>query len=86
MPQARIPSPSSATSPRTPTRTPACGSGSASRRRLRDGPTLTTRHCEEPLRRSNPESLHGCSLDCFAALAMTEQEFTAVAQTHAHRN
>ncbi|RTM15102.1 MAG: hypothetical protein EKK33_02710 [Bradyrhizobiaceae bacterium] len=29
------------------------------------------RHCEEPLRRSNPESLRGGSLDCFAALAMT---------------
>ncbi|RXH01319.1 hypothetical protein EAS61_06255 [Bradyrhizobium zhanjiangense] len=30
------------------------------------------RHCEEPLRRSNPESLGGTILDCFAALAMTE--------------
>ena len=29
------------------------------------------RHCEEPLRRSNPESLRGKILDCFAALAMT---------------
>ncbi|RTE92921.1 hypothetical protein D6B98_09715 [Bradyrhizobium sp. LVM 105] len=30
-----------------------------------------SRHCEEPLRRSNPESLRGKILDCFAALAMT---------------
>ncbi|MDE5442183.1 hypothetical protein GWG65_12120 [Bradyrhizobium sp. CSA207] len=29
------------------------------------------RHCEEPLRRSNPGSLRGKILDCFAALAMT---------------
>ncbi|RZN07657.1 hypothetical protein CWO91_26130 [Bradyrhizobium genosp. SA-3] len=29
------------------------------------------RHCEEPLRRSNPESFCGEILDCFAALAMT---------------
>ncbi|TYL97501.1 hypothetical protein FXB40_09115 [Bradyrhizobium rifense] len=29
------------------------------------------RHCEEPLRRSNPESLRGKILDCFAALVMT---------------
>jgi hypothetical protein len=29
------------------------------------------RHCEEPLRRSNPESPRGKILDCFAALAMT---------------
>src|SRR3954464_13316342 len=29
------------------------------------------RHCEEPLRRSNPESLRGKILDRFAALAMT---------------
>ncbi|RXG90207.1 hypothetical protein EAS61_26965 [Bradyrhizobium zhanjiangense] len=28
------------------------------------------RHCEEPLRRSNPESCRGLILDCFAALAM----------------
>ena len=33
---------------------------------------LSRRHCEEPLRRSNPESLRGGSLDCFASLAMTE--------------
>ncbi|RXG96809.1 hypothetical protein EAS62_08835 [Bradyrhizobium zhanjiangense] len=32
---------------------------------------LSPRHCEEPLRRSNPESLRGTSLDCFASLAMT---------------
>ncbi|PDT83660.1 hypothetical protein CO669_33175 [Bradyrhizobium sp. Y36] len=29
------------------------------------------RHCEEPLRRSNPDCLRGKSLDCFATLAMT---------------
>ncbi|RXH01781.1 hypothetical protein EAS61_04835 [Bradyrhizobium zhanjiangense] len=30
-----------------------------------------SRRCEEPLRRSNPESLCGKILDCFASLAMT---------------
>ncbi|MGY8711246.1 hypothetical protein RAD16_36420 [Bradyrhizobium sp. 18BD] len=30
------------------------------------------RHCEERLRRSNPDCLHGEILDCFAALAMTK--------------
>ncbi|MVT51209.1 hypothetical protein GPL17_11985 [Bradyrhizobium yuanmingense] len=30
-----------------------------------------TRHCEEPLRRSNPDCLYGKTLDCFAPLAMT---------------
>ncbi|MVT49911.1 hypothetical protein GPL17_05350 [Bradyrhizobium yuanmingense] len=30
------------------------------------------RHCEEPLRRSNPDCRNGKILDCFAALAMTE--------------
>ena len=35
------------------------------------------RHCEEPLRRSNPESFRGQTLDCFAALAMTEYEAIA---------
>ncbi|PDT91109.1 hypothetical protein CO669_03520 [Bradyrhizobium sp. Y36] len=29
------------------------------------------RHCEEPLRRSNPDCRIGKILDCFAALAMT---------------
>ncbi|RZN00355.1 hypothetical protein CWO91_34265 [Bradyrhizobium genosp. SA-3] len=29
------------------------------------------RHCEEPLRRSNPDYLRGEILDCFAPLAMT---------------
>src|SRR3954452_8984591 len=29
------------------------------------------RHCEEPLRRSNPDYLRGQILDCFATLAMT---------------
>ncbi|MVT74649.1 hypothetical protein GPL20_16675 [Bradyrhizobium cajani] len=32
------------------------------------------RHCEEPLRRSNPDCLRGGILDCFAALAMTDCE------------
>ncbi|SCB41672.1 hypothetical protein GA0061098_1008332, partial [Bradyrhizobium shewense] len=32
---------------------------------------LILRHCEEPLRRSNPESLRRKTLDCFAALATT---------------
>ncbi|QAU37895.1 hypothetical protein XH86_09525 [Bradyrhizobium guangdongense] len=32
---------------------------------------LHPRHCEEPVRRSNPECCRGRSLDCFAALAMT---------------
>ncbi|RZM97986.1 hypothetical protein CWO91_37420 [Bradyrhizobium genosp. SA-3] len=44
------------------------------------------RHCEEPLRRSNPESLRCDSLDCFAALAMTESAVIArlplVSRTH----
>ena len=35
------------------------------------GPPLSPRHCEEPLRRSNPESRREDGLDCFAALAMT---------------
>ncbi|QAU45325.1 hypothetical protein EAS56_32990 [Bradyrhizobium guangzhouense] len=30
-----------------------------------------SRHCEEPLRRSNPDCLSGDNLDCFATLAMT---------------
>ncbi|RXH02944.1 hypothetical protein EAS61_00150 [Bradyrhizobium zhanjiangense] len=30
------------------------------------------RHCEEPLRRSNPDYRGGETLDCFATLAMTE--------------
>ncbi|RXH01847.1 hypothetical protein EAS61_05200 [Bradyrhizobium zhanjiangense] len=36
---------------------------------------LSSRHCEEPLRRSNPESLRGTSLDCFASLAMTMESY-----------
>ena len=32
------------------------------------------RHCEEPSRRSNPESFRGGILDCFATLAMTGRE------------
>ncbi|TGN90001.1 hypothetical protein EOW77_0006865 [Bradyrhizobium yuanmingense] len=31
------------------------------------------RHCEEPLRRSNPDCHRGGILDCFAALAMTTE-------------
>ncbi|PSO34147.1 hypothetical protein C7G41_04210 [Bradyrhizobium sp. MOS002] len=31
----------------------------------------TLRHCEKPLRRSNPDCFRGKILDCFAALAMT---------------
>ncbi|MGY4497332.1 hypothetical protein ACVWYH_001259 [Bradyrhizobium sp. GM24.11] len=52
------------------------------------------RHCEEPatklrsnfalVRRSNPDCLRREILDCFAALAMTEQELTGVAQTHTY--
>ncbi|MET3333299.1 hypothetical protein ABIA00_000843 [Bradyrhizobium ottawaense] len=37
---------------------------------MSDGCSLRCR-CEEPLRRSNPGSFRGGSLDCFAALAMT---------------
>ncbi|RZN07439.1 hypothetical protein CWO91_27390 [Bradyrhizobium genosp. SA-3] len=32
------------------------------------------RHCEELLRRSNPDRLRGKILDCFAALAMTRRD------------
>ncbi|TFV38561.1 hypothetical protein E4K66_14295 [Bradyrhizobium frederickii] len=32
-----------------------------------------SRHCEELLRRSNPKSFRGETLDCFATLAMTEE-------------
>jgi hypothetical protein len=32
------------------------------------------RHCEEPLRRSNPDCIRGGILDCFAALAMTRRQ------------
>ncbi len=59
-------------------------------------PTLSQRHCEElatklqsnfaQMRRSNPDCLGREILDCFAALAMTEPEFTAVAPTHAQQN
>nr|AWM00205.1 hypothetical protein CIT40_09285 [Bradyrhizobium amphicarpaeae] len=35
---------------------------------------ISPRHCEEPLRRSNPDCLCGKILDCFAPLAMTEQK------------
>ncbi|TGN88174.1 hypothetical protein EOW77_0015110 [Bradyrhizobium yuanmingense] len=34
-------------------------------------PCAPPRHCEEPLRRSNPDYHRGRILDCFAALAMT---------------
>lgn len=50
--------------------------------------TLSAHHCEELATklRSNPDCLRGKALDRFAALAMTAQEFAAVAQTHAHQN
>ncbi|TFV74208.1 hypothetical protein E4K64_19710 [Bradyrhizobium frederickii] len=35
------------------------------------------RHCEEPLRRSNPDFFRGGILDCFAALAMTTWRWRA---------
>ncbi|MVT49916.1 hypothetical protein GPL17_05375 [Bradyrhizobium yuanmingense] len=38
---------------------------------------LILRHCEEPLRRSNPGCLRGGILDCFATLAMTWREWWA---------
>jgi hypothetical protein len=40
------------------------------------------RRCDEAIQTASAEAF----LDCFAALAMTEQEFTAVAQTHAQQN
>ncbi|QOZ65139.1 hypothetical protein WN72_00750 [Bradyrhizobium arachidis] len=40
------------------------------------------RHCEELLRRSNPDCHCGNSLDCFAALAMTGVEARS---RHPHR-
>ena len=45
------------------------------------------RHCEELLRRSNPESLREGILDCFAALAMTRmmQLYTNSASGDARR-
>ncbi|MDD1536644.1 hypothetical protein C7U89_28760 [Bradyrhizobium sp. WBOS4] len=46
----------------------------ALRTRRRDLRPLSPRHCEEPLRRSNPDCLHGGILDCFATLAMTWRE------------
>src|SRR6478735_12159685 len=39
------------------------------------------RHCEEPLRRSNPDCLYRGSLDCFAALAMTVGLASCVSMT-----
>ncbi|MEZ0048514.1 hypothetical protein ABIA42_007393 [Bradyrhizobium sp. USDA 327] len=39
---------------------------------VEDGSSLR-RHCEEPLRRSNPDCRCGDSLDCFASLAMTNE-------------
>ncbi|RXH05318.1 hypothetical protein EAS56_35765 [Bradyrhizobium guangzhouense] len=35
------------------------------------------RHCEELLRRSNPDCRCGGSLDCFAALAMTSPKLSS---------
>src|SRR4051812_50057736 len=45
--------------------------------RLSDGGEFLLRHCEEPLRRSNPDCLCGETLDCFASLAMTGGESDA---------
>ncbi|MGY3030942.1 hypothetical protein ACVIIV_000112 [Bradyrhizobium sp. USDA 4354] len=42
------------------------------------------RHCEGLLRRSNPDCLRGEILDCFAALAMTENEDFPSAQPPPH--
>ncbi|RXG94302.1 hypothetical protein EAS62_17640 [Bradyrhizobium zhanjiangense] len=36
-----------------------------------NGRRQSGRHCEEHLRRSNPDYLRGDRLDCFASLAMT---------------
>ncbi|MVT78489.1 hypothetical protein GPL20_36620 [Bradyrhizobium cajani] len=50
-------------------------------------PTLSPhRHCEEHLRRSNPDSHRREILDCFAALAMTAQIITSVVSAHAQQN
>jgi hypothetical protein len=38
--------------------------------------------CDEAIQTASTEAF----LDCFAALAMTEQELTSVAQTHTHTN
>jgi hypothetical protein len=43
------------------------------------------RHCEERSETIQAASAEAC-LDCFAALAMTEQEITNVAQAHTHTN
>ncbi|BAC49357.1 bsr4092 [Bradyrhizobium diazoefficiens USDA 110] len=51
-----------------------CPTGLGCCRARREGLGLGSqphRHCEEPLRRSNPDYLCGRILDCFAALAMT---------------
>ncbi|MBW5440060.1 hypothetical protein FXB41_36455 [Bradyrhizobium canariense] len=40
---------------------------------------LSPHHCEELLRRSNPGCRRGQTLDCFAALAMTENGATSSA-------
>ena len=48
------------------------GCGGVSAMKMRTGrATLSPRHCEELLRRSNPDCLRREILDCFAALAMT---------------
>ncbi|RYX88537.1 MAG: hypothetical protein EON84_16605 [Bradyrhizobiaceae bacterium] len=44
------------------------------RRRAETAPRPRSRHCEEPLRRSNPVFACG-PLDCFAPLAMTWMGF-----------
>ncbi|MDE5440028.1 hypothetical protein GWG65_00940 [Bradyrhizobium sp. CSA207] len=40
------------------------------------------RHCEEPLRRSNPDCRRGGGLDCFASLAMTTGLASHISQWH----
>ncbi|TWI04154.1 hypothetical protein IQ17_04012 [Bradyrhizobium daqingense] len=57
------------------------GRCAASGARAEWGATLSPRHCEEPLRRSNPESFRGGILDCFV-LAMTEYEVAASLGLH----
>ena len=48
--------------------------------------TLSTRHCEERSDEAIQTASAEAFLDCFAALAMTEQKVTSVAQTHTHTN
>ncbi len=45
-------------------------------------PVIARSTCDEAIQTASAEAF----LDCFAALAMTEQELTGVARTHAHQN